>query len=154
MSMEFVWCRIHVRDKENQARISLLVESPIREKEFGICDGAFVEMITRPDVMRRGYRARQPAYDIDQSVSLDVNLVSLNINYYCLFDTSQSPRRKHYVVFVAITTIIPTHLRWRFISVIGCRLSRVTKTESIFGMLLSWQITISVSSCDAFATNK
>lgn len=36
---------------------------------------------------------RQPAYDIDQSVSL----VSLNINYYCLLDTFQQPPRKYYV---------------------------------------------------------
>lgn len=80
------------------------------------------------DVMRRGYRARQPAYDIDQSVSLDVNLVSLNINYYCLFDTSQSPRRKHYVRVCRDNhdnpgTFVKIHL--------GCRLSRVTKTERI-----------------------
>lgn len=109
-------------------RIFALVESPGRGKEFGV-QRAFVEMITRVDVTRRGYRTETtPAYDIDQSVSL----VSLNINYYCLLDTFQQPSRKYYVHVRRDKhdnpVILSAYCGYYARAVAGCRLSRITKT--------------------------
>lgn len=58
---------------------------------------AFVETITRPDVTRRVIgQDNRPMTSISLCHSMNLR-VSLNINYYCLFDTFQWPCRKHYV---------------------------------------------------------
>jgi len=98
-SAEFAWRGMHVRDEE-RSRVyrvsSCSAECPIGKKKFGKC-ATSVRGSDNARCHEKGYRAKQPAYDIDQSVSLDELRASLNINYYCLFDTFQRLCRKHYV---------------------------------------------------------
>lgn len=90
---------MHVRDGE-RFRVSCIFSLRRMsdwEKEFGKCVASVRGSDNAARCHEKGYQARQPAYDIDQSVSLDEPRVSLNINYYCLFDTFQWSCRKHYV---------------------------------------------------------
>lgn len=101
------------------------------KKKFGKCATSVRGSDNAARCHEKGYQARQPAYDIDQSVSLDEPRVSLNINYYCLFDTFQWPCRKHYVHVCRDNhdnpgSFVEASLDRRLSS-----LSRVTKTNQI-----------------------
>lgn len=71
--------------KKDVPRIFTLVESPDRGKEFGV-QRAFVEMITPMSREGLSVGQRQPAYDIDQSVSFSYRLTLIIIAFSTLFN--------------------------------------------------------------------